>query len=84
MPNQFYQRYVEMNKANLFSSHTIITKEGEMYQRNYQVLKVNLNDDMINHALQIAKEKSQFTMNADQNAVSRTEDAKLLSAFRRI
>lgn len=84
MPNQFHHGYVEINKADLLSTHTIITKEGERYQRNYQVLKVNLNDDIINHALQIAKEKSQFTMNADQNAVSRTEDAKLLSAFRGI
>jgi hypothetical protein len=82
MANQFFNDYQSINRNNLFNLQTIITKEGSKHQRSYQVLKVNLNEDIIQHALKIAELKSRFTMNFNQAEIARTQEEKKLSSFR--
>lgn len=82
MPNKYYQGYKNLSRSNLFSMGKIITQEGTRYQRDYHVLKVNVNNDMIQHTLEIAEEKSSYTMDKDQAEKIRTFEEKKLSAFR--
>lgn len=84
MPNSFFYDYQKLNTTHLFSAENITTKKGTQYERQYQVLKVNMNEALIQHALKIAQIKSQYTMNANQAEEARTPEQKLLSAFRGI
>lgn len=84
MANIFHREYEQLDKSNLLTLETVITKQGTKYERNYQILRVNPKEEFIRHALKIAKVKSKHTMDEDQAENIRDFDQKVLSAFRGI
>lgn len=82
MNNKYFNQYKNINRNRLFTLIIEVTQEGKQYERKYHILKVIPNADIISHALDIAKEKAEYTMAEDQGERIRTNEGKVLSAFR--
>lgn len=82
MLNRFFEGYQNINKLEILREKSVITQEGTGYEREYKVFKVQMNEDIIQHALNVAEEKSKYVMDEDQAEQIRTPEQKILSVFR--
>lgn len=75
-----FKNLVESNDfSNLFSEEKYIINN-----KIFTVLKFNVDKKLVNHCLDIAKEKSNYTMALNQNLEERTDEQKFINAFRGI
>lgn len=85
MGNEFYQGYKEIRERVVREPNRFFEKKNILVNgRSFNVYQFNFDEDIIDHAYEIACKKSNNVMDFDQAGNKRSEDVKFINCFKGI
>lgn len=78
MPEPYKSNFLELYKKKKQENYNFFTeKDAQVEGKNYKYLECNIDYDLLKCAMQLAKEKSKFTMKQNQASIPRDDVTKL-------